>query len=93
MRNSMKLGCVVAVLALVGSVMDGDQVASAKRARKTKVRAPAKSSAAPADPAAVGGAYRILRRPFHAHRPARLDARPLGVRFALLPQARGQLLE
>ncbi len=56
MRNSMKLGCVVAVLALVGSVMDGDQVASAKRARKTKVRAPAKSSAAPADPAAVGGA-------------------------------------
>ena len=48
MRNSMKLGCVVAVLALAGSAMDGGRIASAKRARTSKVRAPAKSTAAPA---------------------------------------------
>ncbi len=56
MRNSMKLGCMVAVLALAGSAMSGDRVASAKRARKAKVRASSKSTAAPADTAAAGSA-------------------------------------
>lgn len=55
MRNSMKLGCMVAVLALVGGAMDGDHVASAKRARKAKGRA-AKSTAVPAEAAAAGNA-------------------------------------
>lgn len=56
MRNSMKLGYVIAGLALAGSAMDSDHVASAKRARKAKASAPAKSTAAPADAAAAGSA-------------------------------------
>ena len=68
MRNSTKLGYVIAGLALAGSAMDSDHVASAKRARKAKASAPAKSTAAPAEAATAGSVFQGIMNDAERHK-------------------------